>query len=462
MAEPRFTGKWKSMDFKHFRLQIVLRGMGILLGCLALAWSVYETEFLMTPIVFGLFTLIQLIALISYVEKGNRQINDFLQSFFDKDYTRKFTPKLSGRVFQEVSHGLNKIMEDYARLSIEKEEYYQYVRQVNEHVEVALISFKADGRIDLMNKSAQRLLQSPLLYNINAIGNYDPELLTMLWSLNSGERKLYKTRLNGEWMNLALVAKKFKLSDKEYTLVALQDIRQELQQNEIDAWQKLIRVLTHEIMNSMTPVLSLTTAIRKIVDDESQPKPIKSISQDEMNDIHKSIKAIENRGSGLLNFVNAYRDYTRLPELKLEEVSLRALLEEVITLVEKDFEREGIMLEFTSEGSERPVLLDAKLMTQVFINLLKNAREAVMEVNNPKVSVKLSHVENNFCLLVTDNGSGIPEDLREDIFVPFFTTKKQGTGIGLSLSRQIIKAHGGDLKLLESEEGSRFELVIPS
>lgn len=450
------------MDFKHFRLQIVLRGMGILLGCLALAWSVYETEFLMTPIVFGLFTLIQLIALISYVEKGNRQINDFLQSFFDKDYTRKFTPKLSGRVFQEVSHGLNKIMEDYARLSIEKEEYYQYVRQVNEHVEVALISFKADGRIDLMNKSAQRLLQSPLLYNINAIGNYDPELLTMLWSLNSGERKLYKTRLNGEWMNLALVAKKFKLSDKEYTLVALQDIRQELQQNEIDAWQKLIRVLTHEIMNSMTPVLSLTTAIRKIVDDESQPKPIKSISQDEMNDIHKSIKAIENRGSGLLNFVNAYRDYTRLPELKLEEVSLRALLEEVITLVEKDFEREGIMLEFTSEGSERPVLLDAKLMTQVFINLLKNAREAVMEVNNPKVSVKLSHVENNFCLLVTDNGSGIPEDLREDIFVPFFTTKKQGTGIGLSLSRQIIKAHGGDLKLLESEEGSRFELVIPS
>jgi len=446
------------MDFKHFRLQIVLRCAGILLGCLALAWSVYETQFLMTPIVFGLFTLLQLIALIGYVENGNKQINDFLQSFFDKDYTRKFTPKLSGKVFQEVSNGLNKIMEDYAKLSLEKEEYYQYVRQVNEHVEVALISFKADGKIDLMNKSAQRLLQSPLLYNIDAIGNYDPELLAILKGLNSGERKLYKTQLNGEWMNLALVAKKFKLSDKEYTLVALQDIRQELQQNEMDAWQKLIRVLTHEIMNSMTPVLSLSTAIRTMVDEDSSPKPLKAVSQDEINDIHRSISAIENRSTGLLNFVNAYRDYTRLPELKLEEVKPLVLLEEIITLVEKDFQKENIALELSFEGREEALLLDPKLMTQVFINLLKNAREAVAEVNNPKVSVRLDQTESSCNVLVSDNGPGIPEELREDIFVPFFTTKKQGTGIGLSLSRQIMKAHGGDLKLLESEEGSRFEV----
>lgn len=449
------------MDFKHFRLQIVIRALGVLLSSLALTWSLYETEFLMTPIVFGLLTIIQVIAMISYVEKGYRQINDFLQSFFDKDYTRKFSPKLSGKVFQEVSDGLNKIMEDYASLSLEKEEYYQYVRQVNEHVEVALISFKADGKIDLMNKSAQRLLQSPLLYNIDAIGNYDSELLSLLKKLNSGERKLYKTQLNGEPMNLALVAKKFKLSDKEYTLVALQDIRQELQQNEIDAWQKLIRVLTHEIMNSMTPVLSLTTAIQEMVSEGDEPKEISNISQEQVNDIHRSIKAIENRGTGLLNFVNAYRDYTRLPELNLEQTDLNDLIKELITLVKTDFDQSGIELSYESKENDCKILIDPKLISQVVINLLKNAKEALSETNQPKVSIVLAKDEFTFSLMISDNGVGIPEELREDIFVPFFTTKKQGTGIGLSLSRQIIKAHGGDLRLMDSTNGCLFQVSIP-
>ncbi|WP_420384997.1 sensor histidine kinase [Roseivirga sp.] len=448
------------MDFKHFRVQLVLRTLGILIATLALAWSIYETEFLMTPIVFGLLMLIQVFLLISYVEKGNKQVNHFLHSFFDKDYTRKFTPQFSGKVFQQVADSLNQIMEDYAQLNLEKEEYYQYVRQVNEHVEVALISFKSDGRIDLMNKSAQHLLRSPLLYNIDAIRNYDQGLLQVIKGLKTGERQLYKTRLGGDEMNLALVAKKFKLSEKEYTLVALQDIRQELQQNEIDAWQKLIRVLTHEIMNSMTPVLSLTTAIKQMVDDEGGPKAVESIVQEEVNDIHRSISAIEKRGEGLLNFVNAYRNYTRLPELKLEEVSLSEIVEQAVTLVNKEFSTSGVNLKFESSvlAGDRAIMVDSKLISQVLLNLLKNAREAVSGIENPLVSIRLSCETAGLVVTVSDNGHGVPEHLRDDIFVPFFTTKEQGTGIGLSLSRQIIKAHGGDLKLLESEEGSRFEV----
>ena len=450
------------MGFKHFRLQIILRVLGISLTAIALAWSIYETQFLMTPIVFGLATVLQVIALIVYVENGNQQVSHFIQAFFDKDYTRKFTPRLSGRVFEEVSDGLNKIMENYARLNLEKAEYYQYVRQVNEHVEVALISFKADGKIDLMNKSAQRLLQSPLLYNIDAIANYDPELLSILKSLKSGERRLYKTQLAGQSVNLALIAKQFKLLDKEYTLVALQDIRQELQANEIDAWQKLIRVLTHEIMNSLTPVLSLTTAIKEMVNDVEGPKTVEKISQSEINDIYRSISAIEIRGVGLLNFVNAYRDYTRLPELKLEEVKPYDLIHEVLTLVEKDFKSTGISLEFEANETTKgqSAKLDPRLISQVLINLLKNAKEALEGIENGKVTLALTFHEQGFSINVSDNGPGIPAELREDIFVPFFTTKKQGTGIGLSLSRQIIKAHGGDLILMDVIEGSRFELTL--
>lgn len=450
------------MDFKHFRFQLIVRAIGIMLTSLAFAWSIYETEFLMTPIVFGLFTLIQVIALISYVEKGNRQINDFLQSFFDKDYTRKFSPKLSGKVFREVSSGLNQIMEDYAKLSLEKAEYYQYVRQVNEHVEVALISFKFDGKIDLMNKSAQSLLNSPLLYNIDAIANYDKALFEILKAMKSGERKLHKLQIGGNVMNLALVAKKFNLSDELYTLVALQDIRQELQQNEIDAWQKLIRVLTHEIMNSMTPVLSLTTAIKEMVNEKESPKKVENVTQEEVNDIHKSIRAIENRGTGLLNFVNAYRDYTRLPDLHLEHTSLNELIAELITLFKPELDQLGVSLKCDLPSEDCKATVDSKLISQVIINLLKNAKEALVNYNQSEIVVALSRVGPGFSILISDNGPGIPEDIREDIFVPFYTTKKQGTGIGLSLSRQIIKAHGGDLKLLESEEGSKFDLIIPA
>ncbi len=450
------------MDFKNFRLQIVLRSTGIFLTCLALAWSIYETEFLITPIVFGLFTILQLIAMISYVEKGSSQINVFLQSFFDKDYTRKFSPKLSGKVFSQVTDGFNQIMNEYSQLSMEKEEYYQYVRQVNEHVEVALLSFKPDGKIDLMNKSAQRLLKSPLLYNIEAIGNYDDELLQIMKTLKSGERRMYKTQLNGEWMNLALIAKKFKLSDKEYTLVALQDIRQELQQNEIDAWQKLIRVLTHEIMNSMTPVLSLNTAIKELVSEGEVPKQVEKVSQENVNDIHRSISAIESRGQGLLNFVNAYRDYTKLPEPNFEAVYLRKLIDEVVTLVEREFQKYDIALRVeTNEAPDESLLVDHKLISQVLLNLLKNAKEALEKTINPVVLIQLTRNDITWLITVSDNGSGIPEELRDDIFVPFFTTKKRGTGIGLSLSKQIVKAHGGDLTLAASLEGSSFNLLIP-
>lgn len=450
------------MDFKNFRLQIVLRSTGIFLTCLALAWSIYETEFLITPIVFGLFTILQLIAMISYVEKGSSQINVFLQSFFDKDYTRKFSSKLSGKVFSQVTDGFNQIMNEYSQLSMEKEEYYQYVRQVNEHVEVALLSFKPDGKIDLMNKSAQRLLKSPLLYNIEAIGNYDDELLQIMKTLKSGERRMYKTQLNGEWMNLALIAKKFKLSDKEYTLVALQDIRQELQQNEIDAWQKLIRVLTHEIMNSMTPVLSLNTAIKELVSEGEVPKQVEKVSQENVNDIHRSISAIESRGQGLLNFVNAYRDYTKLPEPKFEAVYLKKLIDEVVTLVEREFQKCDIALRVeTNEAPDESLLVDHKLISQVLLNLLKNAKEALEKTINPVVLIQLTRNDITWLITVSDNGSGIPEELRDDIFVPFFTTKKRGTGIGLSLSKQIVKAHGGDLTLAASLEGSSFNLLIP-
>ena len=443
------------MVFKHFRFLVILRVLGILVSSLALMWSIYETDFLMTPIVFGLFTVIQVLALISFMERSTRQLNSFMESFVDQDYTRKFESQYEGKVFRELSQTFNRILDEYARLSVEREGQYQYVKQINEHVQVALISFKDDGRIDLMNKRAQQLLNSPLLYRIEDLSHYEVGLKNLILRLGSGERELYKTAQ----LSLAVVAKKFSLAKEQFTLVAIQDISKELEANELESWQKLIRVLTHEIMNSMTPVLSLSTAVKKLVEEENSLIAKEKVSPEDILDIHKSIKAIEKRGEGLLKFVNAYRDYTKIPELELEKVSFKALMDEVLTLFDEQIQEKKIAVSCDCEFDAR-LALDSKLITQVLINLLKNAIEALEKVDNPKIELSLKGRDEQVSFTISDNGSGIPEEIRNDIFVPFFTTKKEGSGIGLSLSRQIIKAHGGDLSLISTTHGCSFELIL--
>lgn len=444
------------MVFRHFRIQIVLRVIGILASSIALAWAIYETEFFMTPLVFGLFTLIQAILLIQFVEKSGRQLNSFLQSFADQDYTRKFEPQYGGKVFGELSDTFNQLLSEYSRLSLERQGQYEYVKQMNEHVQVALISYKSDGKIDLMNKAAQSLLNAPLLYRLEDILNYDGGLLDIISNMNANGRELYKSPRR----NLAVASKQFKLANEQYTLVALQDISNELQANELDAWQKLIRVLTHEIMNSMTPVLSLSTAVKKIVVKEEQIQSVEDLSQEDISDIHKSISAIEKRGDGLLKFVNAYRDYTKTPELQVESTSLKALVEEVLTLYKEQLETAGIEVVFKPEPKLGVFEIDPKLITQVLINLLKNAIEALSTTSNPKIVISLKTENGNQVISIVDNGPGIAEELLQDIFVPFFTTKKEGSGIGLSLSRQIIRAHGGELSLVSNDQGSAFIITF--
>jgi nitrogen fixation/metabolism regulation signal transduction histidine kinase len=443
------------MVFKRFRFQIIARVLGVGLSIFALFWSIYETEFLMTPIVFTLLSVGQLIALIYYVENSTRELKRFFRSFADRDYTKVFDSDYKGKAFQEINETFDQIIKAFQQVNIEKQEYYQYLKQVNEHVEVALISFKADGKIDLMNKAAQRLLKKPLLYSIDALANTHPEIHSAFTTLDSSEKTLLKTTIDGEQFSLALVVKKFKLSGVGYTLAALQDIRQELQTNEIDAWHKLIRVLTHEIMNSLTPVVSLSTAIRQIVSIEGQPKNASELTNDEVNDIFRSMQAIENRGRGLLSFVNAYRDYTKIPVLEKEVVNLESLVTEVVNVLTPTLK--NIAVHITSQESDIVNQIDKNLVSQVLINLFNNAAEALEKTKKPEIRVYIdSSVYKS--ITICDNGHGVPLNIIDQIFIPFFTTKTKGNGIGLSLSKQIMKAHGGDLTLQSSETGSKFEV----
>ncbi len=443
------------MGFKNFRFQIILRVLGITFSSVGFAWSIYRTDFLMTPIVFGLVTLIQLIALIHYSEWTIRELKRFLDSFIDSDYTRRFERVEKGKVFDQLDSTFNQIVEDFKRIRIEKEEHYQYLLQVNHHVKVGLICFTSDGRIDLMNSAARELLDYPVLTELRMIKNHDPKLFHELINLNSGNKTLFKKNSDGEQMDLAMAANKFKLGDKEYTLISIQNIRAELDEQEMLAWQKLIRVLTHEIMNSVTPVVSLTTAIKTIIESEQGfPKSFSSIDNEQALDIYKSINAIESRGKGLLDFVNAYRDYTKEPEPELNEENLVDVVDQVLQVLKLDLKHVNVVFEKPSYSLCHSI--DRKLIDQVLINLIKNAVEATSNIDLPTIEIVMK--PDPFTISVFDNGPGIPEEIKEQIFVPFYTTKEKGNGIGLSLSKQIMKAHNGSIQLNSTGEGTEFIL----
>lgn len=446
------------MVFKNFRFQVIVRGIGIGLSAVAFAWSIYLTEFLMTPLVFALLTLLQLIGLIMYTEGALKEVKRFADSFEESDYTRKFDDREKGKVFRELGLSFNRIIDDFNQIRIEKEEHYRYLLQVNDHVNVGLICFKADGRIDLMNKAAAGLLDTGILERMEHLKNRQPEFHDLLLDLKPGDKQLFHSTMTGHTKDLAVVVNKFILKEETYTLVSLQDIRSELDANEMTAWQKLIRVLTHEIMNSVTPVVSLTTAIKLMMEDrEGKPVPLSELDEETGADIYRSVFAIENRGKGLLGFVNAYRDYTNPPQPELEMVNLLSLANDTLQVLKSELK--GV--EATIDPNSREDVLvqaDGKLIGQVLINLVKNANEALDDTEDPEIRLSIERGEGNGCIRVEDNGPGIAPELMDEIFVPFFTTKEKGNGIGLSLSKQILKLHGGDLLVKSSSIGTAFTL----
>lgn len=443
------------MDFKNFRLQIILRTLGIVLTVIGLAWSIYETKFLMTPLVFGLATIIQMIALIYYNEWTLREIKRFFDSFIDSDYTRRFEQSEKGNAFNQLGSAFNKIVEDFSKIRIEKEEHYQYLLQVNKHVNVGILCFTGAGKIDLMNSAACDLMNKQALNEMNMVHNFAPEFHDLLMDLKSGEKMMYKCDFGAGKIDLAISANKFKLGIKDYTLISLQNIKSELDAQEMQAWQKLIRVLTHEIMNSVTPVVSLTTAVKRLMEDESgSAKLISELQQEQGDDIYKSINAIEKRGKGLLKFVNAYRDYAKVPVPELVEVNLADVVKDVLLILGSSLKH--IKVEISTSNEFAQCEFDPNLIEQVLINLIKNATEALAEMESPQIEIKVDSSIPS--ISVIDNGPGITAENLEEIFVPFFTTKKQGNGIGLSLSKQIMKAHKGDITVESDSTGTTFTL----
>lgn len=427
----------------------------------AAIYSSFQNEWYVTTLVCSLITIVFLIEIIRYAEKYKRGLSEFLISIKSRDFisaSGSFSATNSKDILTEA---YKTIMNEFQNIRIDKEIQFHYLKTIVEHIKIALLSFDEKGKIEFMNKTAKDLLNKPNINNIHSIKNSDIILYNLIQKIKSGENELIKIKLNEDLMHLSVYATELKIQNKKIKLISLQNIKQELEYQELESWQKLIRVLTHEIMNSVTPISSLSSAINEILEDtKGQKLELYKISDDDFGDIVSSIKTIENRSKGLLKFVSSYKQLTRLPKPDFKEVDLVELVNHCHTLLKQKINEKQINFHFKNISESIIALADYDQIEQVVINLIINAIDAVSEQVNPEIKIEIFKNElNKHKIIVQDNGYGINSEEIDKIFIPFYTTKKEGSGIGLSLSRQIMRLHKGSIHV-NSEIGKGSEFIL--
>jgi len=450
------------MDFSSFRIQAGLRVL-LLTACVCAAiWGWIVAQWLVTPVVAGVVALLCAGELVWFVERGQRELTAFLGSIAHQDYSVPIPARKSGAESDRLERVYRLLAEEFKRLHLQKAANHQYLEAVVEHVGVALVSLDDTGAIAMMNEPARRLFGLAHVSGLKSFARFDPRLPGLLEHIEDGGRDLLRVQRGDELLQVVLYATTFTLLERRYKLVSFQNIRDELEKREIESWQKLIRVLTHEIMNSVTPIISLSKVVQETLSGADAQG--RALAGDERDDLLRSVNAVHSRSNGLLEFVRAYRSFATVPTPAFQTVDALSVLRHAATLMSETLAAQGVELEIDCPDEGLRVNVDPYQFEQVLINLLRNAAEALVGQDAGRVILRGGRDERGRVLVqVIDNGPGVDPAHLENIFVPFFTTKRGGTGVGLSVSRQLVQANRGFIFVKPAEpRGCAFTLVVPA
>lgn len=436
------------MVFKNFRFILVIRILLITTTIFVMLTSL-ESKFLLTPVFIALFLLLQLFSLFKYVDRTNRDLASFLESIRFSEFTRSFRVEGMGSSFNELNEAFNNVIHDFQEIRSEKEEHYQYLQSIVQNTDVSIVAFQKDGRVEMINKAAKRLFQVATLKNIKSLTNISNDLVSTLLSLTPGTTSLVKVQEEDDILQLAISASEFKIKNKLIILATIKNIQEVLEEQELEAWQKLIRVLTHEIMNSITPISSLTSTLEMMLNDlarENDSSKTYRLPRQSVEEFQKALQTINKRSTGLMHFVDTYRNLTRIPKPNFKVSQIKTIFNNIEGLMSEELKEKNVELVTSVYPANLEVSADEKLIEQVLINLVKNSIYALEKTESPKITLKgFMNKRGRITLQHVDNGAGILQDVLDKIFIPFFTTKQTGSGIGLSLSRQILRLHGGTI-----------------
>jgi len=443
------------MIISNFRIRIIFRVILLAITIFVFSYLGFNDASIPAELLLLAFLIYQVFALIRDTETVVKIMTRFFDSIRYSDFTRTVTSKGLGSAFDELNKSYNEVMNEFIKARKEKEENFRYMQTIVQHIGIGLISFFPDGEVNLINNAAKKLLKISSLRNIKTLESINKKLVEELFEIKAGKRSLIKFVYNNDFYQLILFATEFKMQEKIYKFVSIQNIMSELEEKEMEAWQKLISVLTHEIMNSITPISSISQTLNGLVNQ-------KELNDETLDDIKAGMEIIHRRSEGLIEFVNNYRSISKIPVANFSIVQVKNLFADVAKLMEKQLQEKGIDFKYHIEPESLELTIDQKLIEQVLINLLLNAIDAVKEKANPVIELSANMGERGCPVIqVKDNGVGILEEVQEKIFIPFFTTKSNGSGIGLSLAKQIMKQHSGNIRFVSNpDEGTTFTLYF--
>lgn len=455
------------MDFKRFARRILLRFALTMAAMFGLCWLILQPGLNSATALVGLVLICLILNLFFHIKKTNREVTRFFDAVKYKDFSQRFHFEHEGTEFADLG---NTFMTIVARLQQEREEretQLRHLRAIVEHVPVPLLSLSRDGKLTLWNNSARRMFVSKAVTQQEDLKHYGNDLLHQLSKIKAGEHRLATFTDDKLQRKVTLKASEVIFAGVQEKLVSIQDIQSELDGAQLQAWQDLVRVLTHEIMNSITPVTSLAkTAVDLLEDVKSQTQSSEML--EELEDVTDAVQTVARRSDGLMHFVTSYRRLTRLPPASRQNIKLHTLFEQAITLAKTQWKSDAqndignIRVSTKIEPTSLSAELDTDMVEQLLLNLLQNAGHAVAQRKQGLIEIaarlnKRGHIE----IDIGDNGDGVPQGIGDEVFVPFFTTKREGSGVGLALTRQIMQAHGGTVTLGKSHlGGAQFSLVF--
>lgn len=451
------------MVYKQHTFLLVLRLLlilAVMMGFPFVGRFMDPGQLVFTYLLLAIVLILLVIELYFFLNRTLRELTKFLEHIRNREFNLRFPEEKARGLRRNFFRIFNEILEVYRDIRIEKEAQFKFLEHMIELIEIGIIVFDQNGKVVLSNTAATHLISVPVLSSWEQIGKRNPGLNQTVGSIVHSGKVLYESGNSGSGSKLAIQVSLTRMLDENYSLMTIQDISGMVEHNETGAWMRLLSTLNHEIKNSITPINSLADTLMLILkDDRGNIKPLEELDQENLSDINTAVETLQQRGKSLFGFIDEYHKLTRIPAPDPEQLNCNILLESVSSVFQSELSNTNIRLLVRYEDPVPEIRADRGMIEQVLINLIRNSLDAVAQQSHPEIVIGSYRRDSGVSLYVMDNGEGIEKELLEDVFIPFFSNKKQGSGIGLSLVRQIMRLHGGDVRI-ESTKGEGTTVTL--